>query len=96
MKRTDSATGSCVSGRFEVTQLAAGLIQPMELAVAPDGTVYFIEVNGMLKAINPGAVTTKSIRRVPQATLAGRILLPTTFLTQTSILQRVPLVLRST
>ncbi|MEJ7592843.1 MAG: hypothetical protein WKF77_14945 [Planctomycetaceae bacterium] len=42
------------SSRFEITQLAAGLIQPMELAVAPDGTVYFIEVNGKLKAINLG------------------------------------------
>ncbi len=41
------------SSRFEITQLASGLIQPMELAVAPDGTVFFIEVNGNLKSINP-------------------------------------------
>ena len=37
------------SSRFEITQLAAGLIQPMELAVAPDGTIFFIELNGKLK-----------------------------------------------
>ncbi len=34
------------SSRFETTVLASGLIQPMELAVAPDGTVFFIELNG--------------------------------------------------
>ena len=41
------------SSRFEVTVLATGLIQPMEMAVAPDGTVFFIELNGKLKSIHP-------------------------------------------
>ena len=41
------------SSRFEATVLASGLIQPMELAVAPDGTVFFIELNGKLKSLNP-------------------------------------------
>ena len=41
------------SSRFEITQLTAELVQPMELAVAPDGTVFFIEVSGKLKAFNP-------------------------------------------
>ena len=39
--------------RFEKTTVAAGLIQPMEMAVAPDGTIYLIELAGLLKAINP-------------------------------------------
>lgn len=39
--------------RFELTVLSTGLKQPMELAVAPDGTVYFIELEGKLKAIAP-------------------------------------------
>ncbi|MCE9533170.1 MAG: PQQ-dependent sugar dehydrogenase [Planctomycetes bacterium] len=39
--------------RFEVTVLSTGLKQPMELAVAPDGVVYFIELDGKVKAVNP-------------------------------------------
>ncbi len=39
--------------RFEATTLATGLIQPMELDVAQDGTVFFIELNGKLKSIDP-------------------------------------------
>lgn len=39
--------------RFESSVLATGITQPMELAVAPDGTVYFIELGGKLKAIQP-------------------------------------------
>ncbi|MFN9717905.1 MAG: PQQ-dependent sugar dehydrogenase [Planctomycetota bacterium] len=39
--------------RFETTVLAKGLIQPMELDVAPDGTIYFIELAGKLKKIDP-------------------------------------------
>ncbi len=41
------------SSRFEITQLTSELVQPMELAVAPDGTVFFIEVSGKLKVFNP-------------------------------------------
>ena len=45
--------------RFEVTVLASGLMRPMELEVAPDGTIYFIELEGHLKAIDAttGAVS---------------------------------------
>lgn len=39
--------------RFEVTALATGLMRPMELAIAPDGVVYFIELDGKLKAFTP-------------------------------------------
>ncbi|MFO0980128.1 MAG: hypothetical protein U0996_27280, partial [Planctomycetaceae bacterium] len=37
--------------RFELTELSRGLVQPMELCVAPDGTVYFIELAGKLRAL---------------------------------------------
>ncbi|MEZ6126680.1 MAG: PQQ-dependent sugar dehydrogenase [Planctomycetaceae bacterium] len=45
--------------RFEPTVLATGLMRPMELEVAPDGTVYFIELEGQVKTLNPrtGAIT---------------------------------------
>jgi cytochrome c len=45
--------------RFEVTRLATGLMRPMELTVAPDGSVYYIELDGKLKQIDPntGAIT---------------------------------------
>lgn len=39
--------------RFEVTALVAGLEQPMELALAPDGTVFLIELDGKLKSVHP-------------------------------------------
>lgn len=39
--------------RFEVSVLATGLIQPMEVEVAPDGTIYFIELAGLLKKLDP-------------------------------------------
>src|SRR5665213_1982635 len=40
-------------GRFEVTSLVTGLKQPMELAIAPDGTIFLIELDGKLKSVNP-------------------------------------------
>ncbi|MFN8857873.1 MAG: PQQ-dependent sugar dehydrogenase [Planctomycetaceae bacterium] len=36
--------------RFETTPLVTGMRQPMELAIAPDGTVFYIELEGKLKA----------------------------------------------
>ncbi|MFM7843030.1 MAG: PQQ-dependent sugar dehydrogenase, partial [Planctomycetota bacterium] len=44
--------------RFEITVLASGLRQPMELAVAPNGDVYYLEIEGRLKVYEPrtGAV----------------------------------------
>lgn len=41
--------------RFEATTLVSGLTQPMELAVAPDGTVYWIEFGGRLLCLDPQA-----------------------------------------
>ena len=40
--------------RFETTTLLAGLRQPMELAVAPDGTIFWIEFEGRLMCLDPG------------------------------------------
>lgn len=39
--------------RFEATVLVSGLTQPMELEVAPDGKVYYIELTGKLKVWDP-------------------------------------------
>ncbi len=47
--------------RFETTVLVSGLKQPMELAVAPDGTLYFIEFEGRLKCLSPGATEPRLI-----------------------------------
>ncbi|MFM7073587.1 MAG: PQQ-dependent sugar dehydrogenase, partial [Planctomycetota bacterium] len=39
--------------RFELTALASGLRQPMELCVASTGEVFYIELDGKLKAWSP-------------------------------------------
>ena len=49
------------ASRFEVAVLATGLKQPMELSVAPDGTVYFIELDGKLKAYDPRQATVRLV-----------------------------------
>ena len=41
--------------RFELTELVRGLVQPMELAVGPDGTVWLIEISGKLRRLSPGS-----------------------------------------
>ena len=40
-------------GRLTPTTLATGLIRPMELEVAPDGRVFFIELDGKLRIFHP-------------------------------------------
>ena len=40
--------------RFEATVLAEGLPRPLEVDVAPDGRVFFIELAGKLKVYDPG------------------------------------------
>lgn len=52
--------------RFEVRVLATGLIQPMELSLAGDGTVYFIELAGKLKSIDPA---TRAVNLVGELTV---------------------------
>lgn len=39
--------------RFEKSVVVDGLTQPMEMAIAPDGTIYLIELAGKIKAIEP-------------------------------------------
>src|SRR5262245_42123078 len=41
--------------RFEVVELARALDRPLELAVAPDGRVFFIELGGRLAVWRPGS-----------------------------------------
>ena len=41
--------------RFELTELVRGLVQPMELSVGPDGTVWLIEIAGKLQRLSPGS-----------------------------------------
>lgn len=48
-----SAEAAVDPSRFELTVLASGLVQPMEIAVAPDGVVYWIELAGQLKSFHP-------------------------------------------
>lgn len=39
--------------RFERTTVCGELVQPMELDIAPDGTIFLIELAGLLKTIDP-------------------------------------------
>lgn len=50
--------------RFTKTTLAENLDEPMEVAVAPDGRVFFIERKGLLKQYEPGSGKTSVIGRV--------------------------------
>jgi len=54
--------------RFEKSVVAAGLVQPMEMAIAPDGTIYLIELAGDIKAIDPIASTVRSIGKLDVTT----------------------------
>ncbi|MFN6127475.1 MAG: PQQ-dependent sugar dehydrogenase [Planctomycetota bacterium] len=50
---TDPTSIDVDMDRFEKTVLATGLIQPMEMALAPNGTIFLIELAGNIKAIDP-------------------------------------------
>ncbi len=52
--------------RFEVTVLATGMKRPMEMDIAPDGTIYFIELEGQLRAYSP---KTREITEVGEVTI---------------------------
>jgi cytochrome c len=52
------------STRFESTVLADGLKRPMELEVAPDGTIFFIELEGDLRAIDPRTLKIQEVGKV--------------------------------
>lgn len=40
--------------RFKAETLATGMNQPMELEIAPDGRIFFNEINGKLRIFKPG------------------------------------------
>ncbi len=50
--------------RFEKSIVLTGLVQPMELEIAPDGRIFVIELAGILKRIDP---------RTGQATAVGQL-----------------------
>ncbi|MBU6237922.1 MAG: PQQ-dependent sugar dehydrogenase [Planctomycetes bacterium] len=54
--------------RFEKTVITTGLIQPMEMAIAPDGTIYLIELAGNIKAIDPKTSRVQSIGKLAVTT----------------------------
>lgn len=50
--------------RLEVNTLVTQLKQPMELAVAPDGRVFYIEIQGQLKVYDPNTRQTELVGEV--------------------------------
>lgn len=52
------------STRFEPTVLTEGLMRPMELEVGPDGTIYFIELEGDLRALDPDTRRIRDLGKV--------------------------------
>lgn len=53
------------STRFSVEVLAQDMNEPMELAVAPDGRVFWVERHGELKRYDPRTKQTKLITKLP-------------------------------
>ena len=51
--------------RFKVEVLAVGLVQPMELELAPDGRIFFNEIKGPLKIWKPGTQSVVEAGVVP-------------------------------
>ena len=54
--------------RFEKKVIATELIQPMELAIAPDGHIYLIEIGGTIKHINTKTREIKSVGKIAVTT----------------------------
>ena len=50
--------------RFEKVTIATGLVQPMQMAIAPDGRVFLIELAGNLKLIDPKTKTSRLIAKI--------------------------------
>lgn len=55
--------------RFEKSVVASGLIQPMEMAIAPDGLIYLIELGGDLKCIDPASNSVRTLGRISVTTI---------------------------
>lgn len=54
--------------RFEVTVLATGLVRPMELEVAPDGSIFYIELDGKLQRFDPQTGKIQLVGEIPITT----------------------------
>lgn len=54
--------------RFEKVTIATGLVQPMQMAIAPDGRIFLIELAGNLKLIDPLTKTSKVIAKIDVTT----------------------------
>jgi len=54
--------------RLEKTTVASGLTQPMEMAIAPDGTIFLIELAGQIKAIDPSTNIVKPVGQIAVTT----------------------------
>lgn len=54
--------------RLEKTTVVSGLTQPMEMAIAPDGTIYLIELAGQIKAIDPATNIVKAVGQISVTT----------------------------
>lgn len=54
--------------RFEKKVIAADLIQPMELAIAPDGHIFLIEIGGTIKHINTDTREIQTIGKIEVTT----------------------------
>ena len=55
-------------GRLEATQLLSGLERPMELQVADDGRVFFIELAGSLKVYDPRSQAVRLVGKLEVTT----------------------------
>ena len=61
----DSSAGALQEGHFEKVVLTGDVTNPMELAVAPDGRVFFIERDGAVRLWDPTTRSTHMVGYVP-------------------------------
>lgn len=54
--------------RFEKVTIASGLVQPMQMAIAPDGRIFLIELAGSVKLIDPATKSSKDIAKIQVTT----------------------------
>jgi len=62
---TAPAAAQFEADEFEKTQLVDTTLNPMEIEVAPDGTVFYVEKRGVMGAWDPVAETASEIGTVP-------------------------------
>ena len=51
--------------RFETTTLVSGMMRPMELAIAKDGRIFYIELTGQVKVLDPKSKQVDLIGELP-------------------------------